>query len=199
MSGSKFTEIAIRDFEKSSTFITSACADAGGWSLKIHDAGKAASKSVVVYVWDSATEWLWSCSIPCEAFSRVSNQASQQGATQADQIRGALGQAIWHAATGTEPGPDFPDSIESALACLAVSYAGTTKVWEVAGRLQGSGHFIVVYYRDPGQRHGNLRPFALPASTSVRGQDILPVAELLDMINSVSRMDRERHPEWFTG
>lgn len=197
MSGSSFIKRAAADFERSSAFIASACADAGGWALKIHDAEKTASRSVLVYAWDSATKWLWSCSIPCEAFAKLSGSASQQGPTQIDEIRGALGMTIWHAATGTEPGPDFQDSLENALGSLAALYAGTTRVWEVAGRLQDGGHFIVIYYRNPARRVGNLRPFIMPASASVRGQDILPVNELLDLIDTVSRMDRKQHPEWF--
>jgi hypothetical protein len=187
---------AVADFDKSSAFVTSACASAAGWSADIHDPRAAVAKSVLQYVWDSATGWIWVCSVPCEPFARASVAASRESGAGVDAIRGNLGHAIWRAATGqaTDPAPGVSWMVE--LASLLASYAGTTQVWQVTNRLQDGGHFIVLYYRESAQPVGMLRPFALPVSA--RGRDVLPVGELLEVIRSVSATDRRRHPEWFT-
>lgn len=78
---------------------------------------------------------------------------------------------------------------------MLAAYAGTTQAYRLANGLQGGGHFIVSYYRKPGQQHGMLRPFTLSADT--RGRDVLAVEQLLHAVRSVQSMDRERHPEWF--
>lgn len=186
---------ALADFDKSSAFVTSACASAAGWSSAIHDPRAAVAKSVLQYVWDSATGWIWVCSVPCEAFARASVAASREAGTGVDSIRGSLGNAIWRAATGQVPDLVPGVSWEVELASLLASYAGTTQVWQLTNRLQDGGHFIVLYYRAPSQAVGILRPFALPVSA--KGRDVLPVGELRGVIQSVSAMDRARHPEWF--
>lgn len=186
---------AVADFDKSSAFVTSACASAAGWSANIHDTRAAAAKSVLQYVWDSASGWIWVCSVPCEAFARASAAASSESPAGVDAVRGSLGHAIWRAATGQRPDTASGVSWEIELGSLLASYAGTTQVWQVTNRLQDGGHFIVLYYREPSQAVGMLRPFALPASA--RGRDVLPVGELREVIRSVSAMDRARHPEWF--
>lgn len=186
---------AVADFDRSSAFVTSACVSAAGWSADIHDPRAAAAKSVLQYVWDSASGWIWVCSAPCEAFARASVAASRETGAGVDAIRGSLGHAIWRAATGQGAVSSPGVSWEIELASLLASYAGTTQVWQVTNRLQEGGHFIVLYYRKPSQPVGMLRPFALPASA--RGRDVLPVGELREVIRSVSSMDRARHPEWF--
>lgn len=186
---------AMADFDKSSAFVTSACASAAGWSAGIHDPRAAAARSVLQYVWDSASDWTWVCSVPCDVFARASVAASRESPAGVDAVRGSLGHAIWRAATvhGSDPVSGVPWEIE--LGSLLASYAGTTQVWQVTNRLQDGGHFIVLYYREPSRSDGMLRPFALPASA--RGRDVLPVADLRGVISSVSAMDRARHPEWF--
>ena len=186
---------AMADFEKSSTFVTSACASAAGWSADIHDLRAVAARSVLQYVWDSASDWIWVCSTPCDSFARASVAASRETGEAVDAIRSSLGHAIWRSATGHPKGPAPGLSWEIELASLLAAYAGTTQVWQVTNRLQDGGHFIVLYYREPSQQAGMLRPFALPVSA--RGRDVLPVGELREVIRSVSAMDRVRHPEWF--
>ena len=186
---------ALADFDKSSAFVTSACASAAGWSAAIHDPRAAAAKSVLQYVWDSATGWIWVCSAPCEAFARASVAASRETDAGVDAIRSTLGHVIWRSATGQASSSAPGVSWEIELASLLAAYAGTTQVWQVTNRLQDGGHFIVLYYREPSQQVGMLRPFALPVSA--RGRDVLPVSELREVIRSVSAMDHARHPEWF--
>ena len=72
---------------------------------------------------------------------------------------------------------------------------GTTRAWAVAGGLHDGGHFIVNYYRKPGEAAEMLKPFMLLGDTC--GWDVPPVERLLDAVRSVQRMDRERHREWF--
>ena len=186
---------ALADFEKSSAFVTSAYANAAGWSVDIHDPRAAAARSVLQYVWDSASGWIWVCSVPCDVFARASLAASRESPADVDAVRGSLGHAIWLAATDQATDPTSGVSWGIELGSLLAAYAGTTQVWQVTNHLQDGGHFIVLYYRDPSRAVGILRPFALPASA--KGRDVLPVADLREVIRSVSAMDRARHPDWF--
>lgn len=186
---------ALRDFDQASAFITSAAANAAGWSANMHEARVAAALSVLLYVWDSATDWTWVCSTPCEIFGRLSLAASRESKKGIETIRGGLGQSIWRAATGQPQPEPAVVSWEIELGSLLASYAGTTLVWQATDRLREGGHFIVLYYRQPSQSDGMLRPFALPVASG--GRDLLTVKELREVIGSVSAMDRQRHPEWF--
>ena len=186
---------ALADFWRSSSIVTSACADAAGWSAEIHNAAAVASPCVLLYVWDSATGWTWLCSVPRERFTAASTRASREPSAVVYAIRSKLGDVIYRAATGLDPDPADEAPWEQVLGSMLAAYAGTTQAWAVAGGLRDGGHFIVNYYRKPGEAFGMLRPFARSGDT--RGRDVLPVERLLDAVRSVQRMDRERHPEWF--
>lgn len=186
---------ALADFWRSASIVTSACAGAAGWSVEIHDAQAASSPSVLLYVWDSASGWTWLCSVPRKAFAAVSGKASRERPAMVEAIRGKLGNVISRAADGVAPDPEDSTSWEHVLGAMLAAYAGTTQAYTLANGLQGGGHFIVSYYRKPGQQHGMLRPFTLSADT--RGRDVLAVEQLLHAVRSVQSMDRERHPEWF--
>jgi len=191
----KIGQQALADFYRSTSIVTSACADAAGWSAEIHDAAAVASPCVLLYVWDSATGWTWLCSVPRERFTAASNRASREPSAVVDAIRSKLGDVIYRAATGSGPDPNDTAPWEQTLGSTLAAYAGTTQAWAVAGELCDGGHFIVSYYRKPGEATGMLRPFALLGDT--RGRDVLPVERLLDAVRSVRDMDRPRHPEWF--
>ena len=193
--GERIVLNALRDFDQASVFITSAAANAAGWSAQVHDPRVAGVPSVLQYVWDSGTKWIWVCSTPCDVFGRLSEAASRESSAGLEAIRGCLGQSIWRAASGQTQAVASEVSWEIELGSLLASYAGTTKVWQLTNRLQEGGHFIVLYYRQSSQSNGILRPFALPVEA--RGRDLLPVAELREVIESISSMDRVRHPEWF--
>jgi len=186
---------ALHDFDQASAFITTASADAAGWSAQVHDARAAAGPSVLLYVWDRTSDWIWVCSTPCDVFTRLSVAASREAPGGVDAIRGSLGQSIWRAATGKCEGlaPDVP--WETELGSLVALYAGTTQVWQMTDRLKEGGHFIVMYYRQATESDGMLRPFALPVGA--KGRDVLPVDELREVMQSVCAMDLARHPEWF--
>jgi len=186
---------ALADFWRSASIVTSACAGAAGWSVEIHDAQAASSPSVLLYVWDSASGWTWLCSVPRKAFAAVSGKASRERPAMVEAIRGKLGNVISRAADGVAPDPEDSTSWEQVLGAMLAAYAGTTQAYKLANGLQGGGHFIVSYYRKPGQQHGMLRPFTLSAETCSR--DVLPIKNLLDAVRVVQKMDRERHPEWF--
>jgi len=186
---------ALADFWRASSIVTSACAGAAGWSVEIHDEKAAASPSALLYVWDSETGWTWLCSIPRQRFAATSTKASGERPAVVDSIRGKLGNVVYRAATGLDPDPVDEAPWQSVLGSMLAAYAGTTQAWAAADRLSGGGHFIVSYYRKAGEAVGMLRPFALSGDT--RGRDVLPVERLLDAVQSVQRVDRERHPEWF--
>lgn len=136
------------------------------------------------------------CSTRCEIFGKLSLTASRETTKGIETIRGGLGQSIWRAATGQPQLEPVGVSWEIRPGSLLASYAGTTQVWQVTDRLREGAHFIVLYYRRPNQSDGMLRPFALPAASG--GRDLLTVKALREVIGSVSTMDRERHPEWFS-
>lgn len=186
---------ALADFWRSASIVTSACAGAAGWSVDIHDEEAAASPCVLLYVWDSDTGWTWLCSVPRHRFTAASTKASRERPAVVDAIRGKLGSVIHRAAIGLDPDPADETPWEQVLGSMLSAYAGTTQAWAVAEGLRGGGHFIVNYYRNPGEAVGLLRPFALSGDT--RGRDVLSVERLLEAVRSVQRMDRERHPEWF--
>lgn len=186
---------ALADFWRSYSIVTSACADAAGWSAEIHNAAAVASPCVLLYVWDSATGWTWLCSVPRERFTAASTRASREPSAVVDAIRSKLGDVIYRAATGSVPDPTDTVPWEQTLGSTLAAYAGTTQAWAVAGGLRDGGHFIVSYYRRAGEATGMLRPFALSGDTRARG--VLPVERLLDAVRSVQGMDRARHPEWF--
>ena len=186
---------ALADFWRSASIVTSACAGAAGWSVEMHDEEAAASPSVLLYVWDSETDWTWLCSVPRQRFAATSTKASSERPAVVDAIRGKLGGVIYRAATGLDPDPVGEVPWQSVLGSMLAAYAGTTQAWAAADRLSGGGHFIVSYYRKAGQVVGMLRPFALSGDT--RGRDVLPVERLIGAVRSVQSMDRERHPEWF--
>lgn len=186
---------ALADFWRSASSVTSACAGAAGWSVEIHDAQAASSPSVLLYVWDSASGRTWLCSVPRKAFAAVSGKASRERPAMVEAIRGKLGNVISRAGDGVAPDPEDSTSWEQVLGAMLAAYAGTTQAYKLANGLQGGGHFIVSYYRKPGQQHGMLRPFVRQGDTC--GRDVLPVERLLEVVHTVQRMDRERHPEWF--
>ena len=184
----------LSDFAAASSAITSACASAAGWESAVHDPAIAAGPSVLSYVWDQASGWIWVCSAGVEQFDRQADKASRARPKVVDGIRSALGELIFHAANGAAVDLGLGESWEQSLGSMLAAYAGTTQTWALADGFPGGGHFIVLYYRKAGQKHGMLRPFALPRSASAR--EVLPVEQLREVIGQVLETDRARHPEW---
>ena len=184
----------LSDFAAASSAITSACASAAGWESAVHDPAIAAGPSVLSYVWDQASGWIWVCSTSPAQFDKQADKASRAKRKVVDGIRSALGELIFHAANGAAVDLGLGDTWEQALGSMLAAYAGTTQTWALADGFPGGGHFIVLYYRKAGQQHGMLRPFALPCSASAR--EVLPVEQLRGVIGQVLETDRARHPEW---
>lgn len=181
-------------FTAASSSITSACASAAGWDSAVHDPAIAAGPCVLSYVWDQPSGWFWVCSAGVEQFDRQADKAARAKPKVVDGIRSALGDLIIHAAGGSPDALGLGETWEQALAAMLAAYAGTTQTWALADGFPAGGHFIVLYYRQAGQQHGMLRPFALPASASSR--EVLPVDTLQGVIDQVVGMDRVRHPDW---
>lgn len=184
----------LADFSVASSSITSACASAAGWSSAVHDPAIAAGPSVLSYVWDQPSGWIWVCSAGVEQFDRQADKASRARPKVVDGIRAAVGELVFHAANGAAVDLGLGESWEQALGSMLAAYAGTTQTWALADGFPGGGHFIVMYYRKAGQQHGMLRPFALPRTASAR--EVLPVERLRAAIGQVIELDRARHPEW---
>lgn len=184
----------LSDFAAASSSITSACASAAGWESAVHDPAVAAGPSVLSYVWDQASGWIWVCSTSSAQFDKQADKASRAKPKVVDGIRSALGELVFHAANGAAVDLGLGESWEQALGSMLAAYAGTTQTWALADGFTGGGHFIVLYYRKAGQQFGMLRPFALPQSASAR--EVLPIEQLRGVIGQVLEMDRARHPEW---
>lgn len=184
----------LSDFSAASSSITSACASAAGWESAVINPAIAAGPSVLSYVWDQASGWIWVCSASIEQFDEQADKASRAKPKIVDGVRSALGELIFHAANGAAVDLGLGESWEQALGSMLAAYAGTTQTWALADGFPGGGHFIVLYYRKAGQQLGMLRPFALPQSASAR--EVLPVEKLRGVIGQVVKMDRSRHPEW---
>jgi len=185
----------LADFSKTSSALTSACASAAGWQSVVHDPAIAAGPCVLSYVWDQPSTWSWVCSTGVEQFDRAADKAARAKPKVVDGIRGALGELIFHAANGAPVDLGLGETWEQALGSLLAAYAGTTQTWAINDGFPVGGHFIVLHYRQPGQRAGMLRPFSLPQSSSAR--EVLPVEKLRGVIGQVVEMDRARHPAWF--
>lgn len=187
---------ALDDFWKSSAIVSATCVGASGWDAQIHDAETTVAPSVLMYVWDSATGWIWVCSTTKERFADASLRASRERPAVVQAIRAKLGNSIYRAAKGQAGDPEDGAPWETVLGSMLAAYAGTTQTWKLADGLRDGGHFIVLYYRKPGDVDGMLRPFVLPVSAT--GRDVLSVQHLRDAIGSVEKMDLQRHPEWFS-
>lgn len=101
---------------------------------------------------------------------------------------------LFGAASGNPPPPSDGGDWEQQLGLLLAFYAGTTRTWELANKMQGGGHFIVMDYRkSKDENESNLRPFVL-ADT---GNTVLSADALAGYIGQVMEIDQSRHPEWF--
>lgn len=163
---------------------------AGGWNL---DTFEHAVTGPIVwgYVHDVPTKWTWLCSGDRDGFTALS-QESHADPSRAESVRTALAVITAMAADGSPPPSAEGLNWEQQLGVVLALYAGTTKTWELAGKFQSGGHFVVLNYRKPGSRSGNLRPFAMGPSASMLG-----AAELQQTIEKVIATDRANHPEWF--
>lgn len=184
----------LSDFSAASASITSACASAAGWESAVHDSAVAAGPCVLSYVWDQPTGWLWVCSAGVEQFDQHAVKASRAKPKVVDGIRAAVGELVFNAASGAPVDLGLGETWEQALGSMLAAYAGTTQTWLLSDGFPAGGHFIVLHYRQPGQRAGMLRPFSLPQSSSAR--ELLPVEKLRGVIRQVVEMDRARHPDW---
>lgn len=193
--GAWSSQKTLSDFAKSSVLITSACASAAGWQSAVHDPAVAAGPCVLSYVWDQPSGWIWVCSASVEQFDRQADKSARAKPKAVDGIRSALGKLIFHAANGAAVDLGLGDAWAQSLGSMLAAYAGTTQTWALSDGFPAGGHFIVLHYRQPGQRFGMLRPFALPQSASARA--VLSVEKLQGVIGQVVEMDRARHPAWF--
>ena len=182
-------------FWKTRGHIQSAMLNANGWDIRHHDPKVTAEPQVFLYVADLPTNFIWMCSISREAFVEASTKASQMKGEAADKIRGALLFVLFGAASGEPVAQLDGYDWEMQLGILMATYAGTTRTWDLAGRMSGGGHFIVLNYRDTAEeKESNLRPFAL-----VKGNNNLPLSsdKLHEILVEVVKTDINNHPEWF--
>ncbi len=194
-SGAWSSKKLLADFAAVSSSLTTSCASAAGWNSAVHDPAVAAGPCVLSYVWDQPSGWIWVCSAGVEQFDQQADRGSRARARVVDGIRSALGDLIVHAAGGSPDALGLGDTWEHALAGMVAAYAGTTQTWQITDGFPAGGHFVVLHYRQAGQRSGMLRPFSLPVSSSSR--EVLPVEQLRGVIGQVVGMDRANRPHWF--
>jgi hypothetical protein len=177
---------------KTKTFLSDMELQAAGWRQSMHDVKTATGPRVNLYVYDLATKWVWMCTLSRTEFVRIS-QAGHDTPEEVGPVRAGLSAVICDAAEARTPAPMVGASWEQQLGGLLAMYAGSTRTWELANKFADGGHFIVLNYRQAGQRHGLLRPLALRPDADA----VLPVALLQSTVEQVLTLDRERHPEWF--
>lgn len=193
MSISQFVQQQMEAARSAQKAIWTAKLDVAGWDANIY-APETLGKPVFLYVWDQPTKWVWSCAVPRAGFYEVASAwaTGKRTAGEVEGVRNGLGSLISGSAGQVKPVPVGEPNWEEQLALALSAYAGTTRIFEAAGRLEDGGHFVVMHYRKGGSSEGKLRPFVVPDSSGT----ILPADELLGRIDSVLAMDKERHPEW---
>ena len=111
-----------------------------------------------------------------------------------EAIRSGLLFVLFGAVSGNLPPPSSGGDWEQQLGLLLAFYAGTTRTLELANKMQGGGHFIVMNYRkSKDEKESNLRPFVLADA----GNTVLSADALAGYIEQVMEIDQVRHPEWF--
>lgn len=172
-------------------FLSQSLLAVSGWKQESHDAA-ITGPMVWCYVFDLPTKWVWMCTVDLAAFTQMSAY-SHTHPEQAQDVYNGVAEVLGKAAQGKPPLPMDNLNWEQQLGALLALYAGTTQVWERAGRFAAGGHFVVLNYRKPGGQDSSLRPFALGAGLSLA----IPAAQLQEAIAQVIAADRTRHPEWF--
>jgi hypothetical protein len=165
-----------------------------GWDAAIRDVDLVLDPGAKahLYVVDLVTSWVWMGAVAPEGFREVSEAGKKANAADREQIRGALGVLVARLSDGREP--RTPDH-EEQLGLLASLYAGGTKIYAAEKGFPDGCHFVVLVYRKPGSDTVMLRPFAIGQSPD---KPVSPDV-LENMVASVVRIDRIRHPEWLEG
>ena len=77
---------------------------------------------------------------------------------------------------------------------LCLTYASTTKTFEMFNQMKDGGHFIAINYRKKEEQDSYLRPFAIGDKMNTP----MPVDELKDAYRRVRAIDMVNHPEWLS-
>lgn len=174
-------------------FLAKAKGAATGWETEVHNQAALAEKQVYLYVADYCTGWVWMVSIPRSKYQECSLHSAGSGADFINGARAACTSLVSSAADGKPIEPVNGMPWEDQLGLALAYYSGTTRVWQLADRLQSGGHFVTIYYRKPGAQFGLLRPFVFPED-----QDLpIPYDTLLEALSEVMARDSAAHPEWF--
>lgn len=180
------------DIWKTKKLIAESLVRSAGWTPSVRDVAISSAPQIFLYVWDMPSDWVWMCTASLEEFRKLS-RAAQDGAVEAETVRGLLGSVIGAAADGRPPQEQCDMDWEEQLGLALSLYAGGTTTYKAANGFPEGGHFIVLNYRSAGARTSKLRPFAAPG----RAQVPLSPEVLLAHKAQVLALDRGRHPEWF--
>lgn len=194
------------DYSKTARILTSMTMGASGWDLGLHDAVNNSGPLIFLYVFDKPTGWTWACSVPRATFNDFASKATaliKHDPDHVEPIRGGVAYFISEASVGKVPvmqGVGATLNTDGILAewqeqfgALLTAYAATTRTFSLADGMRAGGHFVVVNYRQPGDKDGMLRPFAMGGTKN----QILPVEVFQGAIKQVLEIDMKKHPEWF--
>jgi len=180
-------------FWQTKKHLTTAVLGAAGWDIRQFHGEASSGPQVFVYTFDQPTGFVWMCSMPRVRFVEVTTEISKKPKMY-EAIRSGLLFVLFGAVSGNLPPPSSGGDWEQQLGLLLAFYAGTTRTLELANKMQGGGHFIVMNYRkSKDEKESNLRPFVL-ADT---GNTVLSADALAGYIEQVMEIDQVRHPEWF--
>ncbi len=179
-------------FVKTNAILTTAVLEANGWNANVLSKDLLVGPQSFVYLWDQESNWLWMCSVQKSDFINLSKSTYKENEKRKNKIQSETCQLIGMAANGTAQ-KNHPDW-ESLLGCAAVAYAGTTRTWELANKMQDGGHFVVIRYPNKKAGYATLRPFYIGSDGENAALD---VSELKDLLEQVNETDKNNHPEWF--
>lgn len=155
--------------------------NATGWKQGVVNPDAIAVDSVFFYVRDFHTQWVWSCSIPKDAFYAALKQS--EGMDQSASVA-FCGHMIADCAQANGLNPDQ----ENTLAMALTAYIGITKTYQATEQATKANHFAVIRYGAT----NTLRPFAMNGPSRY----LIEAGAMQDAMQKVAAMDLVNHPDW---
>lgn len=169
------------DFLAAKTKMSATIMNATGWQEGVIDPCAVGMDSVFCYVFDDQTKWIWSCSIPKDAFYAVlqKSESSDHSAFVA-----CCGKMISDCAASDNLSSEMANDLAIAL----TAYIGKTKTYQLSERATKANHFVVIRYGST----NTLRPFALVGPARY----LIAADSIQESMKQVIAMDSKNHPEW---
>ena len=155
--------------------------NATGWQQGVINPECVSVDSVFFYVYDYQAKWIWSCSIPREAFYAAVQQFQSVDHSHSVAF---CGQMICQSAAANGLNPDK----ENELAIALTAYISITKSYQLTDCAKKQNHFVVIRYGAT----DTLRPFAMGGPP----RHLIAADHVKESMQKVIAMDSQNHPEW---